>query len=983
MSLDLFANFERASNSSLFYRTTGTGISTFVFKLSDLSAPNLEIERYYLAQCSLNNGPLSSFPVSNDNYTTSFNFDTTYPTICSFFAQVTSVLTDDIHTFQLSAIFVKEFPQINTEFIAYPSILIKPGEAKLLDNTNLFETSGCYFYGEGHTEKFNFAINDPDLQNESVKWFIGSSLNTFSLGQSATGKTAYINISSTPDEFSILPIHLLITTPEFQHIPPAITYNDSTGAKSFYPFFDSTLNVAGEEDLTKNTTFKQSISVLPYPTSLLPVTLTSTFDPVFQYLPFDYSSQIFVTKLQVLTGSSILTEKFIASKWNLGSTSEIGEWGGEEDVFTTTPFLSAITAYQFQIGYQMETWNAINYFSVSPLTNSTVTLTVTSYKNVYIDEFPNDWKKKTVSQTLQTTLSTLAIPFTTLYTSNYYNLVGDDVIIEFVPEYSDHLLITKMELDSNLLVDVLTIENPLSGSSQFTALSGVMQFDQVGLADLYVNVTFYDTRLSAFNEAPYVFPGYVEILDRYDEVDESYYQTSLTPLTLTFKDQPRLSPNEWAIADNVNDLLVKFYTTIEDLNQYTNLVAPKNKLIGVLTTTTDSLTSYNSWKMEATDLEYFPLSSCNDSVCCNFTEIVHVPSTNRLIITHPTAINIATNERTPKTISTRTEATDIFNFQNIVAVDITPSEKIVVLDNTLLTVTIFNLQNDQLEFLADWGGFGLASTPNQFNNPLDVCIDQEESIYVADTGNECIKKYTITGKNIFTLTSEYFEGNPPLSICIDRDWRMHCLTKTAVFVFDYYKNFLFKYDLFEGITDPTKIATNYSGETVYISHKTGVVRYFKTGIIAEHTIQNYHCSSLDILSGYSSVSQDMYRNLYVTVNNKILKIADVIKTIEKKVPLDQELFWKLNQILVHKEEYIQSWVYLKAFHRMWDNIELFRNSLFYKPSGCNSFVAPTYLKQDLIIGQNEIVTNSVINRLCEQLWTNLKPIIKYFEDVCE
>jgi hypothetical protein len=273
MALDLFANFERASNSSLFYRTTGTNPTTFVYKLSDLSAPNLEIDRYYLAQYSLNGGALSSFPIFNNSYTLSATFNTTYPTVCSFYAQVTSILTDDVHAFELS-------------------------EVKLLDNTNFFQTSGCYFYGEGHTEKFNFAINDSNLQNEHAKWFVGSSLDTFSLGQSAVGKTAYINLSSKPEEFSILPIHLLLTNSEFLHIPPAVTYDDVTGTKQFYPFFDSTLNIAGEENLAKNTTFKQSISVLPYPTTLLPVTLTSTFDPIFYYLPFDYTSQIFVVKLQ-------------------------------------------------------------------------------------------------------------------------------------------------------------------------------------------------------------------------------------------------------------------------------------------------------------------------------------------------------------------------------------------------------------------------------------------------------------------------------------------------------------------------------------------------------------------------------------------------------------------------------------------------------------------------------------------------------------
>jgi hypothetical protein len=46
-------------------------------------------------------------------------------------------------------------------------------------------------------------------------------------------------------------------------------------------------------------------------------------------------------------------------------------------------------------------------------------------------------------------------------------------------------------------------------------------------------------------------------------------------------------------------------------------------------------------------------------------------------------------------------------------------------------------------------------------------------------------------------------------------------------------------------------------------------------------------------------------------------------------------------------------------------------------------VAPTYLKEDLIIGQNEIVTNAVINRLAEQLWTNMQSLINYFDPDCE
>jgi hypothetical protein len=57
--------------------------------------------------------------------------------------------------------------------------------------------------------------------------------------------------------------------------------------------------------------------------------------------------------------------------------------------------------------------------------------------------------------------------------------------------------------------------------------------------------------------------------------------------------------------------------------------------------------------------------------------------------------------------------------------------------------------------------------------------------------------------------------------------------------------------------------------------------------------------------------------------------------------------------------------------------------LFYETGGCKSFALPVYDKEDLKLGQNEIVTNAVINRLSEQLWTNLQSIAKYFDPTCK
>ena len=137
-----------------------------------------------------------------------------------------------------------------------------------------------------------------------------------------------------------------------------------------------------------------------------------------------------------------------------------------------------------------------------------------------------------------------------------------------------------------------------------------------------------------------------------------------------------------------------------------------------------------------------------------------------------------------------------------------------------------------------------------------------------------------------------------------------------------------------------------------------------------------------MMTGYQSVYQDENRNVYVTLEDKVLKIPDLQILVEQKSAISNDLYWPVEDILIHKEEYIQPWVYLKSFHRLWDNIELLRGSLFYQQTGCKSYSSPVYQKNDLIIGQNEFVSNSIINRLSEQLWINLQGLIKYFKPDC-
>jgi hypothetical protein len=255
-------------------------------------------------------------------------------------------------------------------------------------------------------------------------------------------------------------------------------------------------------------------------------------------------------------------------------------------------------------------------------------------------------------------------------------------------------------------------------------------------------------------------------------------------------------------------------------------------------------------------------------------------------------------------------------------------------------------------------------------------------VWICDAGNSCFKQYNIKGKLLRTIYISEFETNKPKSMCVDSDKRLHCLAGNNVYVFSEEGDLLFEYTGPNYVQEYRKINCSYNRKAIYLSHTRGVYKFYKTGARSYDILKDVKCADESFIEEFENISQDSQRNVYIACQDKVLKVPDLQKISEAKATLSDK-FWKLEDLLIDKEEYVQSWVYLRNFHRLWDCIEILRNSLFYEELGCKSFTKPTYSKSDLILGQNELVTNAVINRLSEQLWTNLQSLIKYFDPDCE
>jgi len=651
-----------------------------------------------------------------------------------------------------------------------------------------------------------------------------------------------------------------------------------------------------------------------------------------------------------------------------------------------------------------------------------------------------DWIPRYQIIPFTTSTSILPLPVTNLYVANYYNLTGTNVLFTNVWSNSS----TQATPASTTILYRDLSSAPLSGGQSDTFFFKVSDLGMVDLSatTTFIDSSYnsytktyhapgifevveafddietqhYRSEISPlvliYNTAPRLTPNewvtndnVNNLIDKFTvAINELDQYTSLYTLSTT-KQTGRLE-QRYMQTGYTSSLTLSAYTlpdgsiTTYGYNIPIDTFGTQLSSLSAITTFGSSLTATVSFPIfefitvpVLPGLEYkwvtpfidpnsyynWPVPSLSSSLY--YRGLIVLPKSKKIVTGYQNYINLINNSYASRVLSTANSIDDIFEFQNIQSVQATSQDYVVVLDSAFPRVSVYTINNDQFSLFTTWGNFGYASSKLGFNKPQDLHIDQQDLIWVADTGNNCIKKFTINGKNLLVIIHEYLNINAPISVCVDSQQHVHALTKGGVFVFDSEGTYLFDYSLPAEIQGASKINTSYNRESIYIVHNTGVIKYFRTGVIYQYTVDKLSLNDGTTLQGFASIHQDQYRNLYITAKDQVIRIADLMKLNRHRAQTIEQLLWVSNELYEHKEEYVQPWVYLKSFHRLWDNIELFRNSLFYNETTRGSYVPPTYAKSELVIGQNEIVTNAVINRICDQLWTNLRSIISFFNVV--
>ena len=1072
MSLDLFVNFERQSNNSIFYRQASPAPYTALVKLSSLEIDNATINENFVAQYTTNHKPetLSTFNLLTGQ---NISFNRRYPSVHSVQVMLSSRGDDSqsVGMYSMSAMFLNSFP--TATFVAYPSSYFDSVTNKItyVKNNQYNKAPGLFFYGEGHTESI---ILSAAKTTATINWRIGNKTceditpSIWSTNQ-VLANTAVVSITSDLSQNIKIPIHLRLTTPDITLNGPIVYYDDVTGKKSFYSFFNSSLTVEQEE--RTDDLFKSHIHVRPYPHASQ-YTFISPFSSNQIDLPFNYTEAQFKARVAEIDNNSIFVQHLSCTQWqlhtNVDGFTKAGNW------FYQTTELEKINGYVFPLSYYPVQTENIPFLKISSTGDTTITSTVSATKKIQIQQFPYDWKANQQTEILSDSATISHLPYVEVYASSYINVKHENAYFEPIRVFAKPYL----ELHY-VIVSAENTSTTLSGDNLNNKFA--LTFSKLGKYALSATAVFLNKNTNETNRVTNIIPDAVNVVESYDSKSvQEYFHTTSTGLVTTETSVPRISPNEWVTENNINDILSRLYQTVSEINNHTTSYVPDNKFYAWLgntnyrwndleanpensdkTTWSDQLLvdseieqnnngfplfwneqtcdekvqsdsfcvqkyclewkwssrkranseiattwrdtkkdqalekkwSYEAcgvdavalpcgtgrWHISTVDPEFFPLPFCGFNSDCSY--VSYIEFGEYYVVARKTEIVLYKNGYEPKKLHRGGLADMLFAFVSIEAMCINDN-KVYVLDSKIPKVSVYEIKNDKLTLVDSWGRYGLASNAYGFNRPRDIVIDQSKLLYVVDTGNKCIKQYSIVGKHIQTFTSNLFIEHTPISVSVDSQHNLHVLSATKVMVFDNKGNYLFEYLLSANVINPVKINTSYNREIIYISHQKGVIKYFRTGALYDSLILNMKCSNGMTVEHFNGVFQTAKRDLFVCANDKILKFSDRMKLDSTKAPISKDVYWLLDDIKIHKDEYVQSWVYLKAFHRLWDNIELIRNALYYNTSNHSenkTYVPPVYLKEDISIGQNEIVTNSVINRLSEQIWTNIQLLVKYFK----
>jgi len=308
-----------------------------------------------------------------------------------------------------------------------------------------------------------------------------------------------------------------------------------------------------------------------------------------------------------------------------------------------------------------------------------------------------------------------------------------------------------------------------------------------------------------------------------------------------------------------------------------------------------------------------------------------------------------------------------------------------------------NITNEKLIYLNSIGGLGTSTTKTEFNNPQSIAC-YNNSIYVLDSGNSCIKQFDVNlnWKQTFRLTRDFLNIYP-IDIKIDNFGKAYILTdKDKIIKYDiYFQNYeiIDLSSIKKGDENFIQLSfSEYDSNIFYVISNKNVYKKLvnnPTQLVGRYLFYLYNYNTVENITCFSSASSiDGDKNIVFSTNDSKGKIGYFYDNLNLFDILTINNFdvYNLQDILLSEQEYIQNWVFNKSISKLLVNLIRLKDQIVGKflaqrdSYGNIAFDGTRYLtpnelesvtiKQDInyFIGCNEFVGNAIVNRVLENIY---------------
>jgi len=597
-----------------------------------------------------------------------------------------------------------------------------------------------------------------------------------------------------------------------------------------------------------------------------------------------------------------------------------------------------------------------------------------------------------------------------LYVLNYRSLVGYPLYFEITNPYAD-AAVSWLIKEYKVLSYQLMIGDYVFKTSTNNITATI---DTPGTYNLKLIVTFnnnttktytYNDPIVIYNEWPVYDYENIYVLDNTDVV-----------LPYTIEDI-RIKPNEFGVADVLNASIKKLNDCILFLKKRSTVMYNKTptQYIGWLGIHKDYIASDAVWHTtsDSKDLSRDFNSAITESGNSTFNGITDIKIIgNELYIADKTpngtpCITFGYLTKTFSRIIFSSQIPFLSQLEDISAIEIyaaSPSIRyLFILDkltNKLYKATIgldsrgtFLLEHLVGGYLEQsLGGFGDKEASSKFYSPNSLHY-KDEHLYVTDTNNFCVKKFSINLGWIKTYYHAEFLTDIPICTVVntvksnvDHPSLIYILTATSrLYILNQDGSFFdeeYPYFQLDKSDTPKKIILDTAEEFFYVIYNSKVIKYSILGMFVNVV------GNIDSIYGFTAGCIDANHNIYIADKNRVFKFLDVVESFSIFNSALDNLYWKEDDLKVAEEEFLQDWSVNRVLNRVTHNANTFRKSLHSKFGIINTYsvngVTTEYTAipipsadtlpctenalKDVTVGVNELTLSQVLNRGLEKIY---------------